>query len=111
MPMMAPTSSHADLQANRQGVALRATIPFIVLAHIAVVCRFVSRKVQSSRYEFDDYIIVAALIAAMGCFTLSMEMVHFGSGKHLAAVPVGDIPQFWKVRPPFEAKDRYPSDT
>ena len=97
-PAMASASTNVDLRANRQGVALRATIPFVIFAIIAVVCRFVSRKIQSSRYEFDDYTILVALIFTLGSFTLSMEMVHFGSGKHLATVPLTDIPQFWKVR-------------
>ena len=105
-PIMAPTSSNVDLQASKQGVALRATIPFIVFAIIAIVCRFISRTIQPSRYEFDDYIIVVALIFTLGTFALSMEVVHFGSGKHLAAVPITEIAQFWKVRPPSEIEDR-----
>ena len=94
---MATVASNVNLEANEQGVTLKATIPFAIIAVIAVTCRFVSRKIQSSRYEFDDYMIVVGLICTLGCFTLSMEMVHLGSGKHLATVPPANGPQYFKV--------------
>ena len=86
-----------DLRASQQHVTLKATIPFAVVAVISVVCRFLSRKMQKLRFEFDDYMSLAALIFTLGCFTLSMEMTHLGSGKHIAAVPLESIPQFFKV--------------
>ena len=97
MSAMASTTSNVDLEASQQMVTLKATIPFAVIAVVAVACRFISRKIQSSRYEFDDYMIVIALVCALGCFTLSMEMVHFGSGKHLAVVPLAYPAQYLKV--------------
>ena len=94
---MAVTDTAPDLNANQQGTTLGATIPFIIIAVIAVICRFVSRTIQSSRYDFDDYIIVVGLICTLGCFTLSMEMVHFGSGRHLATLPLENQAKYLKV--------------
>ena len=95
---MASATSTVDLNANEQGTTIAATVPFVILAIVAVVSRFYCRKIQSSPYEFDDWIIVVALVSTIGCFILSMEMVHYGAGKHLATVPPGDIPKFWKVQ-------------
>ena len=88
---------NVDLEGSQQHVTLKATIPFAVLAVISVVCRFLSRKIQKLRFEFDDYMSLAALIFTLGCFTLSLEMTYLGSGKHLTAVPLENIPQYFKV--------------
>ena len=89
--------TNVDLRASQQHVTLKATIPFAVLAVIAVICRFVSRRIQMLRFEFDDYTSLAALVFTLGCFTLSMEMTHLGSGKHIAAVPLRNLPRYFKV--------------
>lgn len=94
---MATAPSDVNLEASQQGVTLKATIPFAIIAVIAVICRFVSRKIQVTRYEFDDYMIVVGLVFTLGCFTISMKMVNLGSGKHLATVPVTNGPQYYKV--------------
>ena len=84
-----------NLRASQQHVTLKATIPFAVLAVIAVICRFISRTIQKLRFEFDDYMSLAGLVFLDAL--LSMEMVHLGSGKHIAAVPTRNIPQYFKV--------------
>ena len=94
---MATPVPNVNLHESEQDVTLKATIPFAVIAVISVVCRFIARRIQKLNFEFDDYMIVAGLIFTLGCFALSMEMVHFGSGKHLAAVPLSNIPQYFKV--------------
>ena len=94
---MSTPTTNVDLRASQQHVTLKATIPFAVLAVIAVVSRFISRRIQKLRFEFDDYMSLAALIFTLGCFTLSMEMTHLGSGKHIQAVPHQNIPQYFKV--------------
>lgn len=86
-----------DLNESLQDVTLKATIPFAVLAVLSILCRFLSRTLQKSKIEFDDYMSVIGLILTLGCFTLSMMLVHYGSGKHLAAVPVSNIPKYFKV--------------
>lgn len=89
--------TNVDLSESQQDVTLKATIPFAVLAVIAVICRFIARRIQKLRLEFDDYMSLAALILSLGCFILSMEMTHLGSGKHIAAVPLANIPKYFKV--------------
>ncbi|KAL8824775.1 MAG: hypothetical protein Q9191_004828 [Dirinaria sp. TL-2023a] len=86
----------ADANQSQQQATLGATIPFAILAVIAVICRFVARRIQKLRFEFDDYAILVGLVCTLGCFTLSMEMTHLGSGKHIQTVPLGNIPQYSK---------------
>ncbi|KAF6221200.1 hypothetical protein HO133_002055 [Letharia lupina] len=93
--MTTPTTN-VDLRASQQDVPLKAIIPFVLLPLIAVICRFIARGIQKPKFEFDDYNGLAALSFTLGCFTLSMEMTHLGSGEHLAAVPLGNIPQYSK---------------
>ena len=94
---MATSKPDTDPNASQQSTTLAATIPFAIIAVIAVVCRFVSRKIQSSRYEFDDHIIVVSLICTLGCFALSMEMVHLGSGRKISVLPPENVPKYLKV--------------
>lgn len=108
---MTTVTPDTDLQANQQGVTLKATIPFAIIAVIAVICRFISRKIQSSRYEFDDWMAVVGLIGALGCFILSMEMVHLGSGKHLATIPLANGPKYLKVIRYTTPKSHYSYNT
>ena len=102
---MSTPTTNVDLRESQQDVTLKATIPFAVLAVIAVICRFISRRIQKLRFEFDDYMSLAALIFTLGCFTLSMEMTRLGSGKHIAAVPLENIPQYFKVNSSFSNRN------
>ena len=51
---------------NNQGVRLIAiTIVFLGLATLAVICRFVSRKIKRVRLAADDYMIIVALVSQL----------------------------------------------
>lgn len=94
--MTTPTTN-VDLRASQQDVNFKAVIPFVLLPLIALICRFIARGIQKPKFGFDDYNGLAALSFTLGCFTLSMEITHLGSGEHLTAVPLGNIPQYSKV--------------
>ena len=51
-----------DLQDNRGPLILRAIYPLSALATLAVIGRFLSRKVMKMSWEIDDYAIVVALV-------------------------------------------------
>ncbi len=60
-----------DLRASQHHVTLKATIPFAVLAVIAVICRFISRRIQKLRFEFDDYMSLAGLVFTWMLYSLN----------------------------------------
>ena len=53
-----------DLQDNRQHEMLRDMIPFVILANLAVVGRFVSRRLRRASIGADDYMIVLGLVGS-----------------------------------------------
>lgn len=85
-----------DLQESQQSMTLKIIIPFAALAIMAVLARFLARNIQKLHYELDDYLSVVGVILTLGCFTLSCKMVQLGSGKHLAAVPIENVPLYLK---------------
>lgn len=93
---MTTSTTDVDLRASQQDGTFKAIIPFVLLPLIALICRFIARGIQKPKFEFDDYNGLAALSFTLECSTLSMKMTHLGSGEHLAAVPLGNIPQYSK---------------
>ena len=57
---------------NRQGDSLGQMIPFVVLATLAVLCRFLARKVKKTSIGADDYMIVIGLILTWATFADSI---------------------------------------
>ena len=53
---------------NRQNESLAQMIPFIVIATLAVVCRFLSRKVKRTPIGADDHMIVIGLFLTWAIF-------------------------------------------
>ena len=96
MAALSPSTT-PNIHDSQQKATIGATIPFVILAVISVVCRLAARRIQKLRLEFDDYSIIIGLVCTLGCFSLSMEMVHLGSGKHIQTVPQGNIAQYFKV--------------
>lgn len=91
------SNANINLQESRQHVTIAATSPFAILAAVAVVARLFARRLQRLRLEFDDYVIILGLICSLGCFSLSMEMVHLGSGKHIQTVAPVNLAKYLKV--------------
>ncbi len=60
-----PLSDGVNLKDSQQSVTLRAIIPFAVVAILCVIGRFAARKVQKLRFEFDDWMMVVALVRDM----------------------------------------------
>ena len=53
---------------GRQRQSLGEMIPFVVLATLAVVCRFLSRKVKRAPIGADDHMIVVGLLFVYATF-------------------------------------------
>lgn len=53
---------------GRQQRALGEMIAFVVLATLAVVCRFVSRKLKRAAIGADDYMVIVGLVFTWATF-------------------------------------------
>ncbi len=52
-----------DLYESRQPEILKKTIPFMVLATLAVIGRYFSRKFRKASFGADDYFSMASLVS------------------------------------------------
>lgn len=58
-------------------------IACLIIAVIAVVLRFVSRRIAKTSLKADDWMIVAALIFAIGYITsVFLCVLNYGGGRH-----------------------------
>ena len=55
MASLDPSLSNVDPSANRQPEILRVTLPCFVIAVLAVICRFWSRRLKKAAVAADDY--------------------------------------------------------
>lgn len=69
-----PNLSAVDSNAlgTRQQSALWEMISFVILASLAVICRFVSRKLKRAEIGADDYMIVVGLMFTWATFADSV---------------------------------------
>lgn len=88
---------NVKLRESQQKATLAAITPVIIIAAASVLCRFVARRLQKLKLGPDDYLIFVGLVFTIGCFSLSVEMVRLGSGKHLLTVPLDNITNYMKV--------------
>lgn len=58
-----PVTPGVDVQASRQPQLYAASTITFVLAVIAVILRFLSRKLLKTNYWLDDWLSVAALVS------------------------------------------------
>ena len=103
-------SSHLD---GRQQRALAQMVPFIILATLAVFCRFFARRLARAQIGADDYTIVVGLAFAYGSFICAVCGKSKKNFQHCNIISillkpslqrcmraVGDIPvQFQKLTP------------
>ncbi|KAL8710589.1 MAG: hypothetical protein Q9220_004813 [cf. Caloplaca sp. 1 TL-2023] len=87
MAELPPSLLNVNRSENRQGEILKATVPFFVLAFVAVFLRFWSRLLKRAPIAADDYVIVFGLLCNTGGLILTCI------GKHVVTVdPVNYIP-------------------
>lgn len=58
----APSAVYSNVLTSHQLGAVGKMIPFVVLATLAVICRFLSRKLRKAAIGADDYMVVVGLI-------------------------------------------------
>ncbi|KAL3420520.1 integral membrane protein [Phlyctema vagabunda] len=94
--------THVDLSASQQG-NLRATqLVMIILAVAFVGLRFASRYMKGFSFGMDDLLIVSALILLFVIFGITLLGLHYGLGRHAAALQVEDLMSYGKTLMAFE---------
>lgn len=76
-------------QDNLQPQMLRQTIPFIVLATLAVLGRYCSRKLRQAALGLDDLVILFALVSTPDFCSIILDIhadlclgIHLGQFRH-----------------------------
>ncbi|KAF2233444.1 hypothetical protein EV356DRAFT_201211 [Viridothelium virens] len=91
-----PPPPGLNIHKSRQPELYAASITTWVLALIAVGLRFWCRRLTKSAYRLDDWLIVAALLFALGFMISTLVWVHQGYGLHLWVLTPEFVPNFFK---------------
>ncbi|KAL9592091.1 MAG: hypothetical protein Q9179_007064 [Wetmoreana sp. 5 TL-2023] len=85
------------LNDNRGPEIVAALTILTILATLAVVLRFIARKVSGSSYGVDDWLILFTLVWEYGLSTIQYLGVHWGFGRHLLLLDPSSAVHFGKL--------------
>ncbi|KAF3001713.1 hypothetical protein E8E14_002650 [Neopestalotiopsis sp. 37M] len=91
LALFGPAPSGLDLSENPGGSNSASVAVLFVIAALAVVLRFASRRIADTPLQKDDYVIVVALLFTGGSAGMSFGVGHYGAGKHVWAVTSSDL--------------------
>ncbi|RDW56860.1 hypothetical protein BP5796_12927 [Coleophoma crateriformis] len=94
--------SAIDLTENRQPELRATNIAILLLAVVFVALRFTSRWMKGFGIGKDDVTMIIALIFLFGAFADCMLGIHFGLGRHAAALTTPEIISYAKTLMAFE---------
>lgn len=97
LALFGPAPSGLDLSENPGGSNSASVAVLFVIAALAVVLRFASRRIADTPLQKDDYVIVVALLFTGGSAGMSFGVGHYGAGKHVWAVTSSDLSMASKV--------------
>ncbi|KAF2733121.1 hypothetical protein EJ04DRAFT_565396 [Polyplosphaeria fusca] len=72
----------AHINENRGNVIIAVTTTFFFTAFIFVILRFLTKRLRKIKCHSEDYLILAALILALGLWIESFFAVKYGAGQH-----------------------------
>lgn len=61
----APSPVYSSFLTSHQLEAVGERIPSVILATLAVICRFLSRKLKKAAIGADDYMVVVGLVCTL----------------------------------------------
>ncbi|KAL8944881.1 MAG: hypothetical protein Q9216_000171 [Gyalolechia sp. 2 TL-2023] len=103
------TMTPAELQYQQEHIhedrgseVVGAVITVAILATVAVTLRFMSRKHMKVAISWDDYLMIPALVLALGLCFIDGYGVRFGTGRHLLAVGLQNVQVFLKLEYAFQ---------
>ena len=95
LPASAIQYQEQHIADNKKPNLIAASVICLSAAYVAVVLRFISRRVARNILEADDYTIVVGLFFTSVFVAMVLVDVHYGLGRHLILVTNG--PAFGKV--------------
>ena len=87
-----PSNLHSFPLQGRQQRALGEMIPFVVLATLAVICRFLSRRLKKTAIGADDLMVIVGLIFTFATFADSVVREYTTSYPANALFGMTDLP-------------------
>ncbi|KAL8767561.1 MAG: hypothetical protein Q9209_005978 [Squamulea sp. 1 TL-2023] len=82
---------------NRGPEVIGALTTLTILAAVAVALRFLARSISGSKYGWDDWLILFALVWEFGMSTTQLFAVHYGFGRHMLMLDGYQVTQFSKL--------------
>ncbi|MCJ1350675.1 MAG: hypothetical protein MMC33_000656 [Icmadophila ericetorum] len=76
-----------DIYATQAPKVLSLIITFYVISIVSVTLRLVSRKISNVKFWFDDWLILTAALVTTVNLACLIELVHYGSGRHIVVLP------------------------
>ncbi|MCJ1405376.1 hypothetical protein MMC11_008603 [Xylographa trunciseda] len=83
---MASTQSGVDLSGNTGPSAISAEIATRTLAFIAVILRFVARRIGGSKYWWDDWAVLASAAIMVPGTVIEILETSLGTGRHISYI-------------------------
>lgn len=96
MSLPPPPPPGLDIHASRQPSVYAATIITCSLAIVAVGLRIWCRKLTKAGYDWDDWLVAAAGVLALGQTVSEIIWVQRGFGLHLWVLGPGYVTEFFK---------------
>ncbi|ATZ48765.1 hypothetical protein BCIN_03g09320 [Botrytis cinerea B05.10] len=94
--------TEVGLMDNRQSELRATSVAIVLLAVFFVVLRFISRRMNGIGIGSDDIMIYIALFFLFVAFATCMIGLHFGLGRHTAALSASEIISYAKSLIAFE---------
>ncbi|KAH7128033.1 pth11-like integral membrane protein [Dactylonectria estremocensis] len=86
-----------DLTQSTATADTAVTISLLALAVIAIILRFVARRLQQAGLKMDDWAIILALLFVGGTVGISIAGAQIGSGKHVWVVDLDNLTLIFKL--------------
>ncbi len=80
-----------NLQESQEALTFSDITPFAIIAILSSISRFTARKIQKLRFEFDDWMIVVALVWNMKLLVDEahrLEFILHNAGFYIGVFPL-----------------------
>ncbi len=84
-------SDGVNLQESQEALTFSDITPFAIIAILSSISRFTARKIQKLRFEFDDWMIVVALVWNMKLLVDEahrLEFILHNAGFYIGVFPL-----------------------
>ncbi|KAI4183026.1 MAG: hypothetical protein L6R41_005636 [Letrouitia leprolyta] len=90
------------MSGNRSGHVVAAAVVCLILPTVAVILRFLSRRMARAGLWVDDYVVVLAMVFSWGPNIVNLLGVRRGFGKHIGDISGPQLFEYFKYLYAFE---------